>query len=48
VRLQRVELAHAALALGDPELALVADRDAGRIVAAIFEPMQALEQDGRA
>ena len=46
LRLQGVELTHAALALGDPQLALAADRDAGRVVAAIFEPVQALEQDG--
>src|SRR5436190_823896 len=47
VRLEGIELAHPALALGDPELALVADRDAGRVVAAILQPMQAFEQDGR-
>src|SRR6185503_10276691 len=47
LRLQRVELAHLALALGDAQLALVADGDAGGVVAAIFQPIQAFEQDGR-
>jgi hypothetical protein len=46
LRLQGVELTHAALALGDLELALVADRDASRVVAAILEPMQAFQQYG--
>src|SRR6185503_13623058 len=47
LRLQRVELAHAALLLGDAELALVADGDARRVVAAILQPVQPLEQDRR-
>src|SRR5262249_18388675 len=47
LRPQGIELADAALLLGDVELALVADRDARRAGAAIFQAMQPFEQDGR-
>ena len=46
-RQQLFELAHPALAFGQTQLAAAGDRDPGRIVAAIFEPMQPFDQDRR-
>ena len=45
-RLQLIQFAHAALALGDLERAFVGDGDAGRIVAAIFQAVEPGHQDG--
>ncbi len=42
-----LEFAHPALAFGQAQLAAAGDGDAGRIIAAIFEPMQSLDQDRR-
>ena len=46
-RQQLFELAHPSFAFGQAQLACVGDRDPGRIVAAIFEPVQPLHQDRR-
>jgi hypothetical protein len=45
LRLQLIEFADAPFALRDLERALVADGDAGGIVAAILHPPQALQED---
>ena len=47
VRQQLFQLANPALALGQAQLAHMGDRDSGRVVAAIFEPVQPLHQDRR-
>src|SRR5262249_17221890 len=42
-----LQLAHPALALLDTQPAALRQCDAGRVIAAVFEPMQALHEDRR-